>query len=218
MAARPRTKPRSTRATRSPRSKKQNQTLLSRLNRPEVIGTSAAVVAIVALLFVPNVQHALGDGRDWVLSTFGLGIFILLAGVMFAAAALWQGWYEAGTWFWRKAAGFTALGLFAWGLLALNSADWSTGGVRFAEVSLGGTIGQSLVAGFLGKLAWLSVFILAAALLAPTSTRWVATNVPYWLEEGWRRRYPHRVASAIARWTRFIFRRPGTGGEDVVIG
>ncbi|MGE3075988.1 MAG: DNA translocase FtsK [Dehalococcoidia bacterium] len=218
MAARPRTKPRSSRATRSSRSRRQQSTLFSRLNRPEVIGTAAALVALVALLFIPDVQDAIGDARDWTLRTFGLGIFIVLAGAFFGGMAVWLGWYERGLWFWRKAAGTVALALFTWGLLALNEADWSTGGVRFREVSLGGTIGQTLIAGFLGKLAWLSVLILAAALLAPTATRWVATNVPYWMEEGWRRRYPHRAGAAILQWTRFILRKPGSGDSEIVIG
>ncbi|MGE0597858.1 MAG: DNA translocase FtsK [Dehalococcoidia bacterium] len=218
MAARPRTKPRSSRATRSSRSRRQHSTFLSRLNRPEVIGTTAALVALVALLFIPDVQNAIGDARDWTLRTFGLGIFILLAGALFGGMAAWLGWYERGLWFWRKAAGAVALALFIWGLLALNEADWSTGSVEFREVSLGGTIGQTLIAGFLGKLAWLSVLILAAALLAPTATRWFATNFPYWMEEGWRRRYPHRAGAAILQWTRFILRKPGTGDSEIVIG
>ena len=218
MAARPRTKPRSSRATRSPRSRRQSSTFFSRFNRPEIIGTTAALIALVALLFIPDVQAAIGDARDWTLRTFGLGIFILLAGTLFGGMAVWLGWYERGLWFWRKAAGAMALGLFIWGLLALNEANWSTGGVRFREVSLGGTIGQTLIAGFLGKLAWLSVLILAAALLAPTATRWVATNVPYWMEESWRRRYPHRAAAGIAQWTRFILRKPVPADSEIVIG
>ena len=218
MAARARTRPRTARAERSPRSKKRNPNVLSRLNRPDVIGTFAAIAALVAALFVPAVQQAIGEGRDWTLRTFGLGIFIVLAWVLLAGAAAWQGWYERGPWFWRKTGGVAALGLFVWGLLALNEANWSAGDVRFAEVSLGGTIGQRMIAGFFGKLAWLSVFVLAAALLAPTTSRWVATNVPYWIEESWRRRYPHRAANAIGRWTSFILRRPGGEEQEVVIG
>ncbi|MBK6319800.1 MAG: DNA translocase FtsK [Dehalococcoidia bacterium] len=218
MAARPRTRPRTARAERSPRSKKRNPSVLSRLNRPEVFATFAAIVVVAALLFVPDVQEALGDGRTWTLRTFGLGIVVLFGWMLLAAAAAWRGWYERGAWFWRKTSGIAALGVFLWGLLALNSADWTAGGVRFAEVSLGGTLGQRLIDGFLGKVAWLSVFVLAAALLAPTATRWVATNVPYWIEESWRRRQPQRAAAAVARWLSFIFRRPGGPEEEVVIG
>jgi len=186
------------------------------LNNPEVLGGVAALVALTALLVLADVRSAAADGRDWILTNFGLGIFIVLAWATLAGAVVWLRWYERGSLFWRKAAGVVALGFAVWGLLALNEANWSTGDVRFAEVSLGGVIGQRLVAGFLGKLAWLSVIILAASLLAPGATRWFAVNVPLWIEESWRRRHPHRAAAALGRWFRFILRRPGD--EEVVIG
>ena len=217
MAARARTRPRST--TRSSRSRKsKNKLSLAALNRPEVLGAIAAIAGLVAIFFVTDVGRAIAEGRDWVLTQFGLGIFVILAWVLLAAAAAWREWYFRGRVFWQKTAGVGALGLFVWGLLALNEADWSAGDVRFAEVSLGGEIGQSLIAGLLGKVAWLSVGILAASLLAPTATRWVATNVPIWLEEGWRRRYVHRAASALGRWFRFVFRKPGEDSGELIIG
>jgi S-DNA-T family DNA segregation ATPase FtsK/SpoIIIE len=183
-----------------------------------VLGSTAALAAIVALFFFADVQGAAADTRDWVLRSFGLGIFVILAWVVLAAAAAWKEWYLDGPRFWRKAGGVAALGLFFWGLLALNEADWSTGSVYFRDVSLGGEVGQQLVAGFLGKLAWLGVLVLAASLLAPTATRWIAVNVPMWMEESWRRRHPHRAAAALGRWFSFIFRRPGGDSEEVVIG
>jgi len=217
MAARARTRPRSARGERAPRAKRKTS-LASRLNSPELFGAAATLAALTALFFVVDVGHAVSTARDWTLRTFGLAVFVLLGWVMFAAAAAWRRWWEHGSAFWRKAGGITALGLALWGLLALNEADWSTGGVRFAEVSLGGTLGQRMISGFLGKLAWLSTILVAASLLAPGATRWVALNVPYWLEESWRRRYPHRAAAALARWFRFILRRPGDNHEEVVIG
>ena len=218
MAARARTRPRGARRSRPSRARKQAMFSIERLNRPEVLGTFAALAAIVALFFVTDVREAVADGRDWTLRTFGLGIFVVLAWVLLAAAAAWRGWYERGGVFWRKTAGTVAFGLAIWGTLALNEADWSTGSVQFAEVSLGGELGQGMIAGFLGKLAWLSVIILAACLLAPSTTRWVARNVPYWAEESWRRRHPHRAASALGRWFRFVFRRPGSDSGELVIG
>jgi len=153
-----------------------------------------------------------------VLRTFGLGIFILLAWVLLTAAAAWREWYFNGRPFWQKAGGIAAAGLFVWGLLALNDADWSAGDVRFAEVSLGGRVGQQLVAGVLGKAAWLSLGIVAAAMLAPRASRAVAVNIPAWVEEGWRRRYPHQAWAATVRWVSYIFRRPGGAADEVVIG
>ena len=218
MAARARTRPRSAPA-RSSRAKKPGAKFsIQTLNRPELLGGVAALAALVSLVFFTDFTGSLADARDWVMRRFGLGIFVVLGWTLLAGAAAWRGWYVRGGVFWRKTAGVAALGLAVWGLLALNEANWSSGQIRFAEVSLGGTIGQRLIAGFLGKLAWLSVIILAASLLAPTATRWVATNVPYWTEEGWRRRYPHRAASAMARWFRFVLRKPGGEEPELVIG
>ncbi len=219
MAARARTRPRPTRTERAPRARKRKSQLsLDSLNRPEVLGTLAAVAALVVLLFVPDVRTAIADGRDGVLRKLGLGVFVVLGWTLLGAIAVWRRWYQRGGRFWRKTAGVVALGLFAWGLLALNEADWSAGSVMFKEVSLGGQAGQRMVDGFFGKLAWLGVLILAASLLAPTATRWVAVNVPMWMEEGWRRRYPHRAASAMARWFSFVLRKPGLNREEVIIG
>ncbi len=219
MAARARTRPqRSARGARSTRSKQRSRLSFARLDSPEVLGAIATLAALVALFFVVDVGTALAEARDWTLRTFGLGVFVVLAWVLLAAAAAWRGWYQRGGVFWRKAGGVAALGLALWGLVALNEADWSAGDVRFAEVSLGGEIGQAMVAGFLGKLAWLSTIILAASLLAPSASRWVAVNVPYGIEVAWRRRYPHRAANATGRWFHFILRRPGDDPRDVVIG
>jgi len=188
------------------------------LNRPEVLGGFALLAAVVAIVLVPQFRDAAADARDSVMRQLGMGILVILAWVMLGAAAAWRGWYTRGRLFWQKAGGVAAAGLFAWGLFALNEADWSAGAVSFAEVSLGGEVGQRLVAGFFGKLVWLSLFIVASSLLAPSATRWVATNVPLWAEDAWRRRLPHRGVAAIGRWTRFILKRPGEDDRELVIG
>jgi S-DNA-T family DNA segregation ATPase FtsK/SpoIIIE len=119
----------------------------------------------------------------------------------------------------RRAAGALALGLFAWGALGLNEADWQLGGVDFRQVTLGGEIGQWLVAGVLGKLAWISLFIVSMALLAPAWTLWFARNAPGWVETAWARRWPHRALAATGRFFAFVFRRPGgEAGPEVIIG
>lgn len=219
MAARARTRPRAAQAERRPRGRKRKSRFsLARLNRPRVLGP-LAIVAVLASAAIAFDGAEIGRSlRDWHLRTFGLGILVVLGWGLYGAAAGWRGWYADRPRFLRQAAGVVAAGLFAWGLLGLNTAPWRAGGVSFEEVSLGGTIGRLIVAGFLGKLAWLSMFVVGAALLAPGPTRWVAMNVPYWLEEAWERRLPHRALAAVGRWVQFILRRPGDAGEEVVIG
>jgi S-DNA-T family DNA segregation ATPase FtsK/SpoIIIE len=219
MTARARTRPRPARSSGASRSRKRKSSLPFGPVKPRDAAIAiAGVIAVAALFFMTDIPGALSDARDWTLRTFGLGVFILLAWAAVAAVAAWREWYLRGPLFWRKAAGVAALGLFIWGLLALNEANWSAGAVHFSEVSLGGEVGQRAVSGFLGKLAWVSLFVLAAWLLAPGASRWVFTNVPYWCEEAWRRRYPHRTGAALARWFRFVLRKPGEDSGEVVIG
>ncbi len=219
MAARARTRPRAAQADRRPRGRKRKSRIsLAKLNRPGILGplALAAVLAGAAVAFDGvEVGRTL---RDWTLRTFGLGILVVLGWALYGSAAAWRGWYLDRRQFARRTAGWLAAGLFVWGLLGLNEAPWTAGEVSFRDVSLGGDIGRILVAGFLGKLAWLSLFLIAAGLLAPGPTRWVAVNVPYWMEEAWERRLPHRAAAALGRWTQFILRRPGSEDEEIVIG
>ena len=175
----------------------------------------AAVAAIGILFDGPSLA---ANTRDWLLQRFGFGLLVLAGWALYALAVAWRGWHLYRAFFVRRTIGVAALGLFTWGLLGLNRADWSTGGVSFEQVTLGGDIGRAIVAGFLGKLAWLSLFILAAALLAPGPPRWVARNVPLYLEDAWERRLPHRALAATGRWIAFILRRPGEGDPQVVIG
>jgi S-DNA-T family DNA segregation ATPase FtsK/SpoIIIE len=174
----------------------------------------AALVVWIALL---DGATALERARDATLRTIGFGFIVLAGWAFYGAVVSWRGWYLNRRLFVRRTAGVVALGLFVWGLLGLNEARWSIGTVEFAEVSLGGRVGQALVAGFLGKVAWLSLFVIAAALLAPGPTRWVAVHVPLWAQEAWERRLPHRAVAAVGRWVAFIFRRP-TREEELVIG
>ncbi|MEX2081032.1 MAG: DNA translocase FtsK [Dehalococcoidia bacterium] len=88
----------------------------------------------------------------------------------------------------------------------------------FREVSLGGEVGQSVVAGWLGKLAGVSLFVVGMALVAPTASRWFAVNAPEWVRISWQRRYPHRAGAGVGRWVAFIFRKPGRDQGEVVIG
>jgi S-DNA-T family DNA segregation ATPase FtsK/SpoIIIE len=177
------------------------------------------VLAVLAAAAVAFDGAEVGrDVRDWLLRTFGFGLLVVLAWALYGAAAAWRGWYLERGLFLRRTGGVVAAGLFAWGLFGLNEAPWTAWNVSFQEVSLGGDIGRRLVSGFLGKLAWISLFIVAASLLAPGATRWFATHVPLWIEEAWERRLPHRAGAALGRWIQYILRRPGAADEEVIIG
>lgn len=217
MTARTRSRPRPARASRA----RKRKSFFSEQNigRPEVLGAAVLVVVLSVFAVMVDVPAAAADVRDTVLRRLGLGVFVVLAWVLVGGAALWKGWYRGGRDFLRRAGGVVALGLFAWGLLGLNAVDWSFGTVSFHEATLGGDVGAALVAGFLGKVAWLSLFILAMALLAPGPSRWFAENGPLWVQEAWRRRWPHRAMAGLGRFLAFAFRRPGaSAAEDVVIG
>ncbi len=216
MTARTRAKPRTAR----PRARRRKP-FFSRPSfmRAEFVGLAVALGALAALPWVVDLGAVLSETRDWFVRTFGLGIFIVAALSVLGGWAIANRKYEQRALFARRAGGTLAFGLFLWGLLGLNGADWSMGGVSFQEVSLGGDIGRGLVAGPLAVLAWLSLFVLGCALLAPALTLAFARNTPVWLQEGWERRYPHRAASGAGRFLSFILRHPRNRPDDeIVIG
>ena len=219
MTARTRARPRTARAPRTNR-KKASRSPLAPLQRPELLAVVAGSIVVAAVLVLLDVASIAATTRDWLLRNFGLGLGVLLAWSGYAVFVLARKRYRQPKTLLRHAAGGLALGLFFWGAMGLNRADWSMGSVSFRDVTLGGEVGKTLIGGFLGKLTWLSLFIVAAALLAPGPTRWVAQNAPYWMETSWERRYPHRAASGFARFVAFIFRKPGHGQQDeeTVIG
>ncbi len=219
MAARARTRPRTARADTSSRGRKRKSRFsLAKFNRPGIVGPVAILAVLAAAAIAFDGAEVGRSARDWLLRTFGFGLLVVLAWALYGAAASWRGWYLDRGPFLRRTGGVAAAGLFAWGLFGLNEAPWTAWNVSFQEVSLGGDIGRRLVSGFLGKLAWISLFIVAASLLAPGPTRWFATHAPLWVEEAWERRLPHRGAAAVGRWVQFILRRPGADDDEIVIG
>jgi S-DNA-T family DNA segregation ATPase FtsK/SpoIIIE len=226
MTARTRSRPRSTapRRRRSPRSSGPRFLDPTILTRPEIIGSAFAVAALAALFLLVDVPAAIADGRDWLLRTFGLGIFIVAGLSALGGVALSRGAYIQGLTFARRAGGSVALGLFVWGALGLNETDWSVGAVNFQRVTLGGEIGQALVAGLLAKIAWLSLFVIAAGLLAPGLTRAFAINAPRWAQYAWDERWPHRIAAGLHGFFALFFRHQralkstATAAEAPVIG
>lgn len=219
MAARARTRPRTARASNGSRGRnRKSRFSLAKLNRPGIVGPVAVLAVLAAAAIAFDGAEVGRELRDWLLRTFGFGLLVVFGWALYGAIAAWRGWYLDRAAFARRTAGILAAGLFAWGLFGLNAARWTAGNVSFQEVSLGGDIGRGIVAGFLGKLAWLSLFVVAAALLAPGPTRWFATNAPLLLEEAWERRLPHRAVAATGRWVQFILRRPSGDDREIVIG
>ena len=179
----------------------------------------AGAVLLAASLFLFDVPAVAADLRDSLLRGLGLGVAVLVGWVSFAVFAFVQKSQNQPKRLVRRAAGFLALGLFVWGSLGFNRAQWTLGAVDFHRSTLGGEVGNALISGFLGKLAWLSLLILAMALLAPGPTRWLARNAPQWVQLSWERRYWHRTASGFGRFVAFAFRRPGQAeSSEIVIG
>ncbi len=218
MTARTRTRPRATRQAKPRRGKPFYRKF--RADQRALAFAAGAVVLLAVVLLLVDVPALLAQSRDWIVGTFGVGLGVIAVWALLGAVAYRQRSYEDRPAFLRKAGGVAAAGLFVWGLLALNGADWSVGGVEFQEVSLGGRLGQDLIGGFLGKIAWLSLFVVAMALLAPRPTRWLAQSAPIWMEEAWERRLPHRAAGALGRALQYLFRKPGQGetNDEQMIG
>ncbi|MCC7364140.1 MAG: DNA translocase FtsK [Dehalococcoidia bacterium] len=219
MTARTRAKPR---ATRAPRSKRKGKPFFTRKNiyQPEIIGLVIVGAVLVSLPFLVDMGEVFTRTRDWIVETTGLGLFIIAALSVVGGWAISRRAYEDAPLFARRAAGIVAFGLFFWGALGLNKADWTLGNVSFREVSLGGDVGRGLVHGPIGILAWLSLLLIALALLAPHATAWFARNFPAWLRTAWEREYPHRFARGVAAFVRYIFKHPGRepAEERIVIG
>ena len=171
----------------------------SRLFRAQIAGVALLAAALAALPWFIDFRSVAFDVRDWLIATFGLGLGVV-AGVLLAwSLAFWRRDRGARWLLWRRVAGYALLGLFIWGVLGLNAADWTVGGVNFREVTLGGEIGHALVSGWPNALAWLAAGGLALALLAPRFTRSTAQRARRGLARAWAERWPHRALGALWR-------------------
>lgn len=218
MTARARSRPRVTRSPRTSRRRGVRRSFLRRPNWRSVAAIGAGVCAVLAAVIVFDIPSLAADTRDEVLTRFGLGIFVLVAVAAAVGIQIRADGLRAPGLLARRAFGYVALGWFAWGALALNEASWSLGSVDFGRTSLGGDVGQALIGGFAGKLAWVSSFIVGMALIAPAATLGFARRAPAWMQEAWDRRWPHRAATGIGRALEFAFRHPGPHEDEVVIG
>ena len=220
MAARPRARARPGRPKQS--------SLRSRLSlprspllRPEVIGVAIAAAAVASLPWLVDVRALTADVRDWVLETFGLGLFVVVALVAGAGLAIARRSYEnAPLRFIRHGAGYIALGLFVWSALGLNEADWTAGSVEFRDATLGGAIGRALVGTPIGGIIVFGWLALALALLAPRVSRTLLSAARDGGAYAWEHRWPQRTVRGFGRFIRFAFRRPsfGRARDEIVIG
>ena len=219
MVARTRTRPRTavgrprrgTPFSRKSLKRRLRKTSTSRL----AIAASVAVAALVTILLI-DVVEAGRDSRDWVVRTFGLGLVVLAA---LATVALVARLRKVHTTMPRPAlvrrvAGFATLGLFCWGALGLNRADWSLWGTDLSEVTLGGDIGAALVGGWLGVVVWLCLGVSSALLLWPRGTLAIARSLPESAAYAWRNRWPHRFAASVSHVVAAIVSAGIPQGDD----
>tara|TARA_B100001123_G_scaffold421786_2_gene529829 strand:- start:8393 stop:10726 length:2334 start_codon:yes stop_codon:yes gene_type:complete len=183
--------------------------------------------AAAALPWFFDIAGFAKDVRTWLLETFGFGLGAVALVLVAWAITLWR--HENDEWlrFCRRCAGYAFLGVFTWGALGLNSADWSVAGVQLGTVTLGGNIGHAIVSNWVGVLVWLASGIFALSLLAPRFAKFVVRYVGRGLAHAWAERWPHRALSGIwrglnetVRLFRFLrfFRWRRARSDDPVIG
>ncbi len=194
------------------------------LLRAEILGVLVVAAVIAVVPWLVDVGDLVSGARTWLLETFGLGLIIVAVALVGGGIAINRRWHEHRH-SWRHISGSLALGVFVWGALGLNAADWSVGDVSFSEVTLGGHIGNALVSGPLGVLTWLLSFVLMCALLAPRFSLTTLRAVRQGLAYAWAERWPHLVLASVGRGlantARFLFRRrrraPVIGGEGPAV-
>ena len=182
----------------------------------------ASLAALVAALpWVVDVVGIANDVRTWLLETFALGLGVIAAVLVAWAIAMWRREDEARWLFCRRVVGYAFLGVFTWGALGLNTADWTVAGVRFQEFTLGGEIGHALVSHWIGVLVWLASAVLALALLAPRLSLTTLNLAGRGIAYAWAERWPHRVLAGAWRGltaTAGLLRRARERSTAPVIG
>lgn len=171
----------------------------SPLVRVEVIGALLVAAVVAAVLWIVDVGAIVSAVRTWLLETFGLGLAIVAAAIVAAGVAVVRHRRGKAQRFGTRTLGYAALGVFVWGALGLNSADWTVAGVEFREVTLGGAIGRALVSSYLGALVWIVSLGAALGLLAPRLTMLVLRAIGRGLAYAWAERWPHRALAALGR-------------------
>ncbi len=99
--------------------------------------------------------------------------------------------------FWRIAAGWELLGIFAWGVLGLLHPDASPAGVSLRDFSAGGRVGRALVTSGPGMLVWFVAFAAGCALVSPAGSRGALVQAGHALRWLWRQHWPSRTMAAM---------------------
>ena len=171
----------------------------SPLIRAEVIGALLLAAVVAAVLWIADVGAIVSGVRTWLLETFGLGLAIVAAGIAAAGVVVVRRRRGKPQRLGTRALGYAALGVFVWGALGLNSAEWTAAGVEFREVTLGGAIGRALVSSYLGALIWIVSLGAALGLLAPRLTMTALRAISRGLAYAWAERWPHRALTMLGR-------------------
>ena len=202
-----------------PRAKKKNKGKRFSV-RPELFGLVIIFATLGSLPWIVDVGAITNGIRDGILGALGLGVLLIAFSLVVAGLLIMRNKHKQRAPFARKVLGLALATLWVWGALGLNHAEWTVGGVDFADRTLGGDFGGFLVKGGLMKLIWLTAGLFALWLIAPSATRAVVGRMPGWLAEVWKRRWPHRVLTAIRKVFQFAFGRPDRDPEttEVVIG
>ena len=171
----------------------------SPLVRVEVIGALLVAAVVIAVLWIADVGAIVSGARTWLLETFGLGLLIVAAAIVAACVVVVRRRRGKPQRLGPRALGYAALGVFVWGALGLNSAEWTAAGVEFREVTLGGAIGRALVSSYLGALIWIVSLGAALGLLAPRLTMTALRALSRGLAHAWAERWPHRALTLLGR-------------------
>ena len=193
----------------------------SRVFRAQIVAVVLVAAAVAALPWFFDVGGIATDVRTWLLETFGLGLGVIAAVLVAWGVAGWRRNREERLLFGRRILGTAFLGLFAWGALGLNTADWTIAGVHLREVTLGGDIGHWIVSGWINVLVWLASGVLALALLAPRFSLATLQYTRRGIAYAWAERWPHLTLAALWRGLAAIarlFRRRGHRSDAAVIG
>ena len=193
----------------------------SRLFRAQIAVVVVLAAAVASLPWFIDVGGIAADVRTWLLETFGLGLGVIVAVLVAWGLSIWRRSSEERLLVWRRIVGTAFLGLFAWGALGLNTADWTIAGVHFREVTLGGDLGNAIVTGWINVLVWLASGVLTLALLAPRFSRATLHYTRRGIAYAWAERWPHLTLAALWRGLAAIarlFRRRGHRADAAVIG